>query len=451
MLNKLVPLFIVVLLHNWKVSSESVRNVYQEPLMLTPLIKSFNVEEAKLQAEVVFDEFRDIKSYSGYLTVNERYNSNTFFWFFPCECDYLNAPVVLWLQGGPGASSMIGLFGEHGPFIVNSFYQIEIREHRWTKKFSMLYVDNPVGTGFSFTDDGGYAHNQSVIGEQLHEALSQFFILFPELGNNKFFITGQSYAGKYAPAVAYTILKNKKEGSKIRLEGVAIASAFSDPLNQLKYSDYLYQIGLLDSKLRREMKQIERKSREAIEQKDWRAAADVFAELIYDLRDNTFFQNVTGFQEPMNYLKLEDRSLRYHVQYLQRDDVRRAIHVGNSPFHNTTMVDKHLTEDLAKSVAPWISELLDNYRMMFYCGQVDIIVPWTGVTNFLQKLNFSSLDEYKSRDRRFWYVNNELAGYIKQAGNLTEVLVRNAGHMIPRDQPEWTLDLITKFVYNQFT
>ncbi|KAK5644865.1 hypothetical protein RI129_006165 [Pyrocoelia pectoralis] len=456
MLNQIIAMGIVaIFLYNFQVPSEyvnrNVSNSNQLPLILTPFIKSFNIIEAKVKAEVIFDEFREIKSYAGYFTVNERYNSNTFFWFFPCEFDYLNAPVLLWLQGGPGASSMTGLFGEHGPFIVNSSYQIELREHRWTKKFSVIYIDNPVGTGFSFTDDGGYAQNQTIIGEQLYEALSQFFKLFSELAENNFFITGQSYAGKYAPALAYTILKNNNVEHKFRLEGIAIGSAYSDPINQFVYSDYLYQIGLIDSKSRRQMKEMEQRAIELIEEQKWIAATNVFGELIYEARNNTFFQHVTGFTEPLNYLKLKDDSLKYFVDYLQREDVKRAIHVGNATFHDGVTVDKYLTEEFTQSIAPWISELLSHYRMMFYNGQTDVIVPYPSVTNFLEKLNFSSVDEYKTNDRRFWYVNDVLAGYVKQAGNLTEVLVRNAGHMIPRDQPEWTFDLITKFVYDRFT
>ncbi|XP_031350161.1 venom serine carboxypeptidase-like isoform X1 [Photinus pyralis] len=427
-------LLAIVSLHlNVTAQSEDVGGSHQLPLVLTPLIKSHNIKEAKAAAEVKFEEFYEIKSYAGYFTVSERFNSNTFFWFFPCECDYETAPVLLWLQGGPGESSLIGLFGENGPFEVNSSYQLGLREHRWTKKFSIIYVDNPVGCGFSFTNDGGHARNQTIIGEQLYEAISQFFDLFPELATNDFYVSGQSYAGKYVPALAYTILK-KGNTSTIRLKGLAIGSAYSDPINQFVYSDYLFQIGLIDSKSKRQMREMEEKAIELISKKEWVAAGD----------------NVTGFTEPINYLKLNDKSLNDYIAYIQRADVRRAIHVGNATFHDAVTVDKHLAEDFIQSVSPWISELLSNYRMMFYNGQVDIIVPYPSVTNFLEKLNFSSVDEYKNNDRHFWYVNGDLAGYVKQAGNLTEVLVRKAGHMIPRDQPEWALDLMTKFVYNQF-
>ena len=71
----------------------------------------------------------------------------TFFWFFPAQQNPQTAPVVTWNQGGPGAASMFGLFAEHGPFSVSPNLTLVARETTWTKRFSMLYIDNPVGVG----------------------------------------------------------------------------------------------------------------------------------------------------------------------------------------------------------------------------------------------------------------------------------------------------------------
>ncbi|KAG0423428.1 hypothetical protein HPB47_000787 [Ixodes persulcatus] len=106
-----------------------------------------------------------------------------------------SAPLILWLQGGPGSSSMIGLFTEHGPFVVDDDGNLKLREVTWTRRFSMLYVDNPVGTGFSFVEKNhGYARNQTDVGRDMLEALQQFFTLFHELANNEFYVMGESYA-----------------------------------------------------------------------------------------------------------------------------------------------------------------------------------------------------------------------------------------------------------------
>ncbi|KAG5861991.1 hypothetical protein JTB14_029358 [Gonioctena quinquepunctata] len=230
-----------------------------EPLILTPLIEAGRYEEAQTAAEVHLEDLLSVKSYAGYITVDKRFDSNIFFWFFPSESDYLNDPVILWLQGGPGSSSMFGLFGENGPFIFNAKHEIELREHRWSKTHSVIYIDNPAGTGFSFTN-GGYAENQTKVGSDLFECLQQFYAMFPEIQNNKFFITGESYAGKYIPALGHAILrKNPQAPIKINLEGMAIGNGLSDPENQFRYAEYLYQIGMVDLNTRNKMNELEDK------------------------------------------------------------------------------------------------------------------------------------------------------------------------------------------------
>lgn len=112
---------------------------------------------------------------SGYLTVNQSDSSNTFFWFFPAEVPVpKDAPVLVWLQGGPGATSMFGIFDEHGPWTVTADLSLKPREYRWTLLANVIYIDNPVGTGFSFTKtDDGYARTEDQVGKNLYEALLQ--------------------------------------------------------------------------------------------------------------------------------------------------------------------------------------------------------------------------------------------------------------------------------------
>ena len=103
----------------------------------------------------------------------------------------------MWLNGGPGASSLFGLFVENGPFVVDKALNLTERTIAWSRKYSMIYIDQPAGTGFSFTDDDkGYAKNQYDVSRDLYEALVQFYTLFPEMLNNDFYVTGESYAGR---------------------------------------------------------------------------------------------------------------------------------------------------------------------------------------------------------------------------------------------------------------
>ncbi|XP_012229989.1 venom serine carboxypeptidase [Linepithema humile] len=425
------------------------------PLFLTPLIENGKIEEARVKAIVSHEEMYDVSSYAGYLTVNKEYNSNLFFWFFPAMYNPKNAPVVLWLQGGPGATSMFGLFMENGPFLVNKNIRLEKRKYSWNLGHSLIYIDNPVGTGYSFTDnEKGYATNESHVGKDIHTALVQFFQLFPELQNNDFFVTGESYAGKYVPAVSHAIKEfNAETDTKINLKGLAIGNGLCDPENQLLYSDYLYQIGLIDLNGKQKFQMYEQKGRDLIKQKKYVEAFEIFDLLLNGDLNSTpsLFHNLTGFDYYFNYLNTKDgNDSDWMSEWIQRDDVRHAIHVGNSTFHyETSVVEKYLKADVMRSITDLLTDLLEHYKVLIYNGQLDIIVAYPLTENFLQHLQWSGAKKYARTPRKMWKVGNEIAGYTKIVDNLIEVLVRNAGHMVPSDQPKWALDLITRFTHNK--
>lgn len=172
-----------------------------QPVFLTPLIRANQIRDAQSAAFVNDSEILQFaESYAGYLTVNETYDSNLFFWYFKAKVNPESAPLVLWLQGGPGASSLFGLFTENGPFSVSKKLKLVKRQYSWHLNHHLIYIDNPVGrfwtplivlnsfvmiyfctgTGFSFTkNDAGYSTDEVEVGANLYEALVQFLELFP--------------------------------------------------------------------------------------------------------------------------------------------------------------------------------------------------------------------------------------------------------------------------------
>ncbi|XP_072934109.1 venom serine carboxypeptidase-like [Epargyreus clarus] len=424
------------------------------PLFLTPFVESGNITEGRNLARVPFTESLRIKSYAGFFTVDKKYNANQFFWYFPAMIpNKKDAPVILWLQGGPGATSLFGLFTENGPLRVRND-KFERRKYTWALSHHIIYIDNPVGTGFSFTKDPkGYCTNQTQVGEHLYSTLIQFFQLFPELQQNKFFVTGESYAGKYVPSVAYTIHKKNPDAKiKINLKAIAIGNGLCDPEHQLVYSKYLYQIGLIDWNQAQVFADYESRTINFIQKQQWDNAFETFDTLLNgDLIDGkSIFYNMTGFNFYFNFLHTKDyMGYEDFGPMLQKSFVRKAIHVGNLTFNTGKEVEKHLKQDVMQSVAPILSELLDHYYVLIYNGQLDIIVAYPLTLNFLKNLNFSGSKEYATAKRYQWLVDGELAGYVKQAGRLVEIMVRNAGHMVPADQAKWALDMITRLTHEK--
>ncbi|XP_043283796.1 venom serine carboxypeptidase-like [Venturia canescens] len=423
-----------------------------EPLYLTHLLEAGQVDSARRQAEVDRRLMLNVKSYAGYFTVNKTFNSNLFFWYFPAKDNSASAPVVLFLEGGPGVTSMFSLFEQNGPFSVETGERLVSRRESWTNKHNVIYIDNPVGSGYSFTEDeAALPTTQIQIGEELRIAMVQFFQLFPALRSNDFFVTGESYAGKFVPAATYAIhLYNgdAEKEKKINLKGMAIANGYTDPVNQLIYGDYLYEIGLIDANGRKQFLELEKQGRDLILQHQHAAAYDVVAKLVEG--EGSLFKNLTGYNAAFNILEINDPvRLEAAFGWVERPEIRRALHVGNNSFVPfAEKVSNRLKNDVTQSQADLVAALLEHYRVLIYTGHLDVVCCYSSVQNYLQKLSWSGAEEFKTAKREFWRVTDgDLAGYIKKAGNLREVLVREAGHLSSRDQPQWTLELLEKFTH----
>ena len=124
-----------------------------------------------------------MEGYSGFLTVNKSTSSHLFFILQLAEAASSSTPLVLWLQGGPGSPSTYGAFKEVGTHYVlktkGKKAKLILNRERWTKHAHMLFIDNPVGVGYSFTEDEeGYAEDDEHIAEHLEEALYQVVVEF---------------------------------------------------------------------------------------------------------------------------------------------------------------------------------------------------------------------------------------------------------------------------------
>ena len=203
-----------------------------------------------------FEDYK-AKIYSGYLDVSSDENNKLHYVFLESERSPLHDPLVLWLNGGPGCSSLLGFLNEHGPkvFKENSTELIS-NKYNWNKISNVIYLESPVGVGFSL---GSYEkYNDYLTLNDNYDALFSFFKKFPEFKNNKFYITGESYAGIYIPLLADRIMyfNNMSEFSDkyINLNGFAVGNGLTDFTVDSKnaFYDFLYNHGFYSTKLRDE-------------------------------------------------------------------------------------------------------------------------------------------------------------------------------------------------------
>ncbi|XP_072937068.1 venom serine carboxypeptidase-like isoform X2 [Epargyreus clarus] len=352
------------------------------------------------------------------------------------------APLIIWLQGGPGVSSLFGLFNEVGPFYVVDNQTLKENKYTWGKKHSLLFIDNPVGAGFSFTDREGYTKTQDTIGQNLYSALQQFLTIFPELRTVPIFIGGESYAGKHIPSLAIQIKWHKGQDEPINLQGLMIGNGFIDPITLQRYSDFLREVGLVDDKTAKLIKTLEENVTQTIKDKKMLEAFDEYANMLQTFSMAAHLSNI------YNFLKDDVSTWEKYSEFVERPAVRRALHVGNTTLSPPGPVYYHLLSDLMNSAKPWLEELLDHYRVLVYSGHLDCIIPYHASVNTYKSLKFSGAVEYMNAERFPWHHDGTHAGYVKTGGLLTEVMVRGAGHAVPADQPAPALGLISAFIQN---
>lgn len=144
-------------------------------------------------------------------------------------------PLIIWLQGGPGCSSMLGLYTENGPYNfkfdkdhVKDPFELVKNKFSWNNAANVMYVDQPIGTGFSFTDSwSAFRMTEDQVAEDFYIFIHNFLLKYPKFQGREIFLTGESYAGHYIPVIARTL--QLKDDPWINLAGLAIGNGWVDP------------------------------------------------------------------------------------------------------------------------------------------------------------------------------------------------------------------------------
>lgn len=197
--------------------------------------------------------------FSGYLDATDGCDTATngdschlHYWMALAEEDAMNKPVVMWLNGGPGSSSILGFLTELGPLLMNATGGLMYNPYAWTKVANVFALEAPVGVGYSYCAnqlEGKLCKNTDKFTASASRAglVDMFTNKFPELANNDFFIVGESYAGVYIPTLSKEILDNAD--GKVNLKGIAVGDPCTDNTAQEDSMDslwYGYKYGLVD-------------------------------------------------------------------------------------------------------------------------------------------------------------------------------------------------------------
>jgi|ERR1711939_182314 len=402
-----------------------------------------------------------VKQHHGYFRIKGGKNKNYFYWMFEAREDPKNAPLVLWLTGGPGCSSEIALFAENGPCTINKDGKGTKRNpYSWNSKATIIFVDQPAGTGFSYGARSDMDRSEKMVSEDLYHFMQELVKHYPQYHKQPFYIFGESYAGHFVPAFGHRLLMGNKDhdGEYIAFKGQGIGNGLTDPEIQYPYYPQMafnskttpkaISKATYDQMVRGVPGCVE-KIRACKKDKAMctRAFVDCNAALIDPIQETGV--NVYDLRQ-----QCKNPPLCYDFTpmstYLRSKRVKKVLGVKKGWEDCNFAVNGMFHTDWMQNQEPKIPAVLENgIRTMVYAGDVDFICNWMGNKAWALKMNWPGKKGFNQAKDKAWKVGGKQVGKERKHGALSFVQVHRAGHMVPMDQPEVAMTMLNRFIANK--
>ncbi|KAH9819864.1 carboxypeptidase 2 [Teratosphaeria destructans] len=454
--------------------------------------------------EGVCETTPDVKSYSGYISLDA--TTNMFFWFFEARHDAAHAPLTLWLNGGPGSDSMIGLFEELGPCTVTKNLTTQLNPYSWNNVTNLLFLSQPVGVGFSYeTKEEGYYNSStgeffevtdpkktgdgpgrfSLVGkdgvnttmraavvtwEILQAFLEELDTLDNKVQSKVFNFLSESYGGHYAPTFyRYFYEQNLKiadgsiPGVELNMGSVGLVNALVDSKVQTpyypkfaRYNTYgiegvnqsIYDFMVLAYNIPAGC----RTYLDICEESDHDEEVCSFAtQICRGLVEGPWYRySGRGTYDIRKGSYLPSSSW---IKYLNTPTVQNALGVDV----NYTSKSNRRIQSAFYSTGDYVfttfkrdlEEILNKgVRVAMLYGDADYICNWFGGEAMSLALDYKHAKEFRAAGYAPFTVDGVQYGDVREYGNFSFTRMWDAGHLVPYYQPKASLEFLTRLLNN---
>lgn len=423
----------------------------------------------------------NFNQFSGYLNLQGT-KKFIHYWLVESEIDPQNAPLVFWTNGGPGCSGLIGFMTEQGPFRPDIDGNLQANPYAWNKIANMVFLEQPVGVGFSYSDNkDDYKIGDEQAAQDNLATLLAFFDKFPHFNHSALYLTSESYGGHYMPTWADAIMKyndiQQYPQHRINFKGFAVGNPYTDyysgigaqmetywgkqllpkpswdgyvsngctdPIKMMNSS--ICELYLLDF-----MKKIGNLNPYAL---DYPVCLTPQQRRMNEIVFEEFSILIEG---PSPLISYEPCEANYASDYLNNPDVKSAIHVHNDiVWEECSRTTKYNLADKMLPMEHYYKTILNSkshpdLRVLVYSGDDDGVCGTIGTQRWIYDLGFTVNSLWKT-----WYVDGQTAGYItkfntpySRDSRFYFMTVHFAGHEVPTYKPKEALELFEMYLNNK--
>jgi len=386
----------------------------------------------------------------GYFPRQGDTNSQYFYALYP-QSSQTTSPsnLVMWLQGGPGGSSLFGDFLENGPEDVYG----RARATSWTNYASMLYVDNPIGTGFSYTTDNGYSTTDEGVAAGLVDFLAQFFNAYPDLQSVPFWIFTESYGGKMT-AFTGVALHEAIEAGKVKsnFQGVALGDGWLDGADCMaSYAPFLLAMSLIDEEQAKVVTQYATEAAAALEANNGTQATNLWGEQQQYISEScdgcNWYNSINSTDTDAAEAQLNKNchsggSFYEYVKSVVPSSVNYGSQAGN--------VFSEMSDAFLRSGVEQVVKMLQaGLKVNVYSGQLDIIVDALCTERWINNMSWPGLAKFQQQPEHNIIIDGIPQGFYRSFENFAFFKIFRAGHMVPHDNPEAAYQMLQMILGGQ--
>ncbi|KAM3283303.1 serine carboxypeptidase-like 10 [Capsicum chacoense] len=382
---------------------------------------------------------------TGYIGVGESKEVQLFYYFVKSESDPRKDPIMIWLTGGPGCSSIFGLLYEIGPLAFaqktfnGSLPILVSTPYSWTKFASIIFLDQPLNTGFSITSTSKCTDDLQA-SNYVYEFLLKWFDDHTEFISNPFYVSGDSYSGIIIPVIVQLISDGNEAANKqlINIKGYTLGNPATFPEEKNYQIPFSHGMGLIPDELYESLKENCKGDYQNISPTNELCVQylTMFKKLVSGIYDQHILEPLCGLDSPnQQQLFGERRSLGEDFVTSKNDDSicqesRVAKHELSFYWANNPIVQEvlHVIKDKIKR--PWL-RCRRTMRNTTYKMTLTNSIPY--------HINLSS-EGYRSL----------IYSYTRSYSNhMTFATVKGGGHTAPEYKPKECYHMFKRWITHQ--